>query len=395
MKDVVIVSGVRTPIGKFGRSLNGIGSAKLGEIVMKEAVNRAGIDPEIIDEVVMGCVLQAGLGQNVARQSMIYAGIPEEIPAMTINKMCGSGMRSVMLAAQEIKAGDADVILAGGVENMSNAPFISSKIRFGATMGDFPLEDEMLKDGLTDTFSGKHMGLTAEKVAEQWGISREDQDAFAIESEHRAQKAVESGRFKDEIVPVGIPQRDGSVKEFDTDEHPWFNCIEELYPKQTPAFKKDGSVTSFNASGLNDGAAALVVMSAEKAEELGLKPLAKIKSYATAGVDPSIMGIGPVPATKKALEKAGLTVEDIDLVEANEAFAATSLAVAKDLHFDPEKVNVNGGAIALGYPIGASGARILVSLMYEMQKREAKFGLATMCIGGGMGISMIIERPED
>ncbi|MGI6205001.1 MAG: acetyl-CoA C-acetyltransferase [Anaerovoracaceae bacterium] len=395
MKDVVIVSGVRTPIGKYGRSLNGITSAKLGEIVMKEAINRAGIDSSIIDEVIFGCVLQAGQGQNVARLSSIYAGIPKEVPAMTVNKMCGSGMRSVMLAAQIIKAGDADVILAGGTESMSNAPYLSSKPRFGATMGDFLLEDEMLKDGLTDTFSGKHMGVTAENVAEQWDISREAQDAFSIESEHRAQAAVESGRFKDEIVPVEIPQRDGSVKEFDTDEHPWFNCIEELYPKQPPAFKKGGTVTSFNASGLNDGAAALVVMSAEKAEELGLKPLAKIKSYATAGVDPSIMGIGPVPATKKALEKAGVTVDDIDLVEANEAFAATSLAVAKDLQFDPEKVNVNGGAIALGHPIGASGARILVTLIYEMMKRDSKLGLATMCIGGGMGISMILERPED
>lgn len=395
MKDVVIVSGVRTPIGSFGKGLNGVSPVKMGEIVIREAIKRAGVDPEKVDEVLMGSILTAGQGQNVARQCSVNAGIPVEVPAMTINKVCGSGMRTVIQAAQTIKAGDGDIFVAGGTESMSMAPFVASKTRWGARMGNFPFEDEMLKDGLTDAFSQKHMGLTAENVAEKFDVSREAQDDFAFESQQKAQKAVESGRFKDEIIPVEVPQWDGSTVTFDTDEHPKLNIKREAFPNVPPAFKKDGTVTALNASGINDGAAAMVVMSADKAEELGLKPLARIKGYATAGVDPSIMGIGPVPATKKALKKTGLTLDDIDLIEANEAFAATSVAVGRELGFDDSKVNVNGGAIALGHPIGASGTRILITLLYEMKKRNLQLGLATMCIGGGMGITTILENIED
>ncbi len=392
MKEVVIVSAVRTPIGRFGKSLNGVGAVDLGAAAMKEAVKRAGIEPEQIDEVVFGCVLQAGQGQSVARLAAMGAGIPKEVPAFTINKMCGSGLRSVSLAAQMIKAGDADIVLAGGTESMSMAPYLVPKTRWGARMGNTVMEDAMLKDGLTDTFSGLHMGITAENVAEQWDISREAMDDFSYQSQQKAEAAIKAGKFKDEIVPVEVPQWDGSKVTVDTDEHPIFGIGRDAFDGAKPAFKADGKVTALNASGINDGASALIVMSAEKAEELGIKPMCKIKSYASAGVEPSIMGIGPVPATRKALEKAGLDLADIDLIEANEAFAAQSLAVGKDLGFDPEKLNVNGGAIALGHPIGASGARILTSLLYEMERRGSKYGLATLCIGGGMGTAMIVEK---
>lgn len=391
-REVVIVSACRTPIGTFGGQLKDTAAVELGAIVMKEALNRAGLKGEQLDEVIFGCVLQAGQGQNVARQSLIKAGIPETVTAFTINKVCGSGLRAVSLAAQIIKAGDADIILAGGTENMSAAPFVLEKARYGYRMGHGALVDVMIKDGLWDAFNDYHMGITAENVAEKWNISREEQDQFGFRSQELAKKAIENGVFKDEIVPVVIPTKNGEIV-FDTDEHPRATTLEKMATLK-PAFKKGGTVTAGNASGINDGAAAVIVMSKEKAEELGIKPLATIVSYASAGVDPSIMGIGPVPATKKALEKAGLTVEDLDLIEANEAFAAQALAVAKELGLDKmlDKVNVNGGAIALGHPIGASGARILVSLLYEMQRRDAKKGLATLCIGGGQGTALIVSR---
>ncbi len=395
MKDVVIVSAARTPIGKFGKGLQGVTAAKLAETAMKGAVSRAGIDPAAIDEVIFGCVLQAGQGQSVARIAAMGAGIPKEVPAMTLNKMCGSGLRSVSLAAQIIKAGDADIILAGGTESMTMAPYLLPKARWGYRMGAnaSSLQDEMLVDGLTDTFSGLHMGITAENVAEQWGVTRQQQDDFSYESQKKAELALSEGKFKDEIVPVEVPQWDGSTVIFDTDEHPIKGIGRSAFDGAKPAFKFDGTgtVTALNASGINDGAAAVIVMSAEKAKELKLDPIAKIVAYASAGVDPSIMGIGPVPATKKALEKAGMSMDDIDLIEANEAFAAQSVAVGKELEFDPDKLNVNGGAIALGHPIGASGCRILITLIYEMRRRRAKHGLATLCIGGGMGSAMIVE----
>lgn len=392
MKDVVIVSAARTPIGRFGKSLNNVTAVKLGEVAIKEAVSRAGIDPATIDEVIYGCVLQAGQGQGVARLAAMGAGIPKEVPAMTINKLCGSGLRTISMAAQAIKAGDADIIVAGGTESMTMAPYLVPKMRWGGRMGNAVMEDDMLKDGLTDTFSGLHMGITAENVAEQWGITREAQDDFSFQSQQKCEAAIKAGKFKDEIVPVEVPQWDGSTVVFDTDEHPIPGIARDAFDGAKPAFKQGGTVTALNASGINDGAAAVVVMSADKAAELGIKPLAKIVSYASAGVDPSIMGIGPVPATKKALEKAGLELDQIDLIEANEAFAAQSVAVGNDLGIDPEKLNVNGGAIALGHPIGASGCRILVSLLYEMERRGSKYGLATLCIGGGMGTAMIVER---
>lgn len=391
MKEVVIVSAVRTPIGSFGGSLKGVPAVQLGAIAVKEAIKRAGIDPATIDEVIFGNVLQAGLGQNVARQVGIHAGIPKEVPAITINKVCGSGLRAVGMAAQAIKAGDADIMIAGGTENMSQSGFLSQSTRWGARMGDTKMIDTMIKDGLTDAFNDIHMGITAENVCEQWNLTREQLDEFSASSEQKAEAAIKAGKFKDEIVPVEIPQKKGDPKVFDTDEYPKPGVTAESISKLRPAFKKDGMVTAGNASGINDSAAALVVMSKEKADELGLKPLCTIKSYASAGVEPTIMGIGPVPASKKALEKAGITVADLDLIEANEAFAAQCLAVGEELGFDPEKVNVNGGAIALGHPIGASGARILITLIYEMQKRKAKYGLATLCIGGGQGTSMIVE----
>ncbi|MBQ4468015.1 MAG: acetyl-CoA C-acetyltransferase [Firmicutes bacterium] len=393
MREVVIASAVRTPIGKFGGSLKDVSARKLGAIVIKEALNRAGVDPAMVDEVIMGCVLQGGLGQNVSRQMSLDAGVPVEVPTFTINKVCGSGLRAVELAAQIIKAGDADIVVAGGAENMSATAFAMPAARWGARMFDTKMVDMMVNDGLWDAFNGYHMGITAENVAEQWGLTREQLDEFSVISQQRAEAAVDSGRFDDEIVPVTIPQRKGDPIVFARDEHLTRGSSMEKVAKLKPAFKKDGGVvTAANASGINDSGAAVVVMSAEKAEELGIKPLCKIVSYASGGVDPSIMGVGPVPASKKALEKAGLTIEDIDLVEANEAFAAQSLAVRKELGLDPEKTNVNGGAIALGHPIGASGCRILVTLIYEMMKRDSKRGLATLCIGGGMGTSLIVER---
>ena len=393
MREVVIASAVRTPIGKFGGSLKDVSARKLGAIVIKEALNRAGVDPAMVDEVIMGCVLQGGLGQNVSRQMSLDAGVPVEVPTFTINKVCGSGLRAVELAAQIIKAGDADIVVAGGAENMSATAYAMPAARWGARMFDTKMVDMMVNDGLWDAFNGYHMGITAENVAEQWGLTREQLDEFSVISQQRAEAAVDSGRFDDEIVPVTIPQRKGDPIVFARDEHLTRGSSMEKVAKLKPAFKKDGGVvTAANASGINDSGAAVVVMSAEKAEELGIKPLCKIVSYASGGVDPSIMGVGPVPASKKALEKAGLTIEDIDLVEANEAFAAQSLAVRKELGLDPEKTNVNGGAIALGHPIGASGCRILVTLIYEMTKRDSKRGLATLCIGGGMGTSLIVER---
>ena len=392
MREVVIVSAVRTAIGTFGGSLKDVPAAELGAIVIKEAVNKAGIKPELVEEVVMGNVIQAGQGQNVARQAAIKAGLPVEIPSMTINKVCGSGLRSVALAAQMIKAGDCDVVVAGGMENMSAAPYAIPGARWGQRMGDGKLVDTMIKDALWDAFNDYHMGVTAENVAKDWNLTREMQDEFALNSQLKAEKAIKEGKFVDEIVPVVIPQRKGEPKVFDQDEFPRFGATIEGMAKLKPAFIKNGTVTAANASGINDGAAAFVVMSTEKANELGLKPMAKILSYGSKGLEPSIMGYGPFHATKKALESAGLTVNDIDLIEANEAFAAQSLAVAKDLNFDMEKVNVNGGAIALGHPVGASGARILVTLLHEMEKRESKRGLATLCIGGGMGTALIVER---
>ena len=392
MREVVIVSAARTPIGSFGGSLKNVPTRKLGAIVIKSAIERAGIKPEMVEEVIMGAVLQGGLGQNVARQMTLDAGLPIETPAMTINKVCGSGLRAVELAAQIIKAGDADIIVAGGAENMSATAYAMPAGRWGARMNNVPMVDMMVNDGLWDAFNGYHMGITAENVAEQWGITREELDEFSAISQNRVEAAIKEGKFKDEIVPVEIPQRKGDPIVFDTDEFPRFGTTKEALAKLKPAFKKDGIVTAGNASGINDAGAAVVVMSKEKAEELGIKPMCTIKSYASAGVDPSIMGVGAVPASKKALEKAGLTIADMDLVEANEAFAAQSLAVRKDLGLDPEKTNVNGGAIAIGHPIGASGCRILITLIYEMMRRDSKYGLATLCIGGGMGTAMVVER---
>ena len=366
MREVVIVSAVRTAIGGYGGTLKNVSARELGAVVIKGALEKAGVKPEMVDEVIMGNVLQAGLGQNVARQMMLDAGLPKEVPAMTINKVCGSGLRAVELAAQIIKAEDADIIVAGGAENMSLAPYVVPSARWGARMFDTKMVDAMVNDGLWDAFNNYHM----------------------------AEAAVKSGRFKDEIVPVEIPQKKGDPIVFDTDEHPKFGSTIEKLGKLKPAFKKDGrGVTAGNASGINDSGAAVVVMSADKAKELGLTPLVKIVSYASAGVDPKIMGIGPVPSSRKALEKAGLSINDMDLIEANEAFAAQALAVGKDLGIDPAKLNVNGGAIALGHPIGASGCRILVTLIHEMLKREdAKKGLATLCIGGGMGTALVVEK---
>ncbi|MBR0597960.1 acetyl-CoA C-acetyltransferase [Sinanaerobacter chloroacetimidivorans] len=392
MREVVIVSAVRTPIGSFGGTLKDTSAVTLGSIAAKEAIKRAGIDPAIIDEVILGNVLQGGLGQNVARQVAMAAGVPKEVPALTVNKVCGSGLRTVGLAAQIIKAGDADCILAGGTESMSQSGYIMPAARWGARMGDAKMVDIMVHDGLTDAYNNYHMGITAENIVEQWGLTREELDQFAAASQNKSEAAVKSGRFKDEIVPVEIPQKKGDPIVFDTDEYPKFGVAAEGLAKLKPAFKKDGAVTAANASGINDSGAALIVMSKEKADELGLSYLCKVKAYASAGVDPTIMGIGPVPASQKALDKAGLKMEDIDLIEANEAFAAQSVAVGKDLGIDPAKLNVNGGAIALGHPIGASGARILITLIHEMQKRDSKYGLATLCIGGGMGTSLIVER---
>ena len=391
LQDAVIVSGVRTAIGTYGGGLAEVPAVKLGEVCIKAALDRADVKPDQVNEVIMGNVLQAGLGMNPARQAAIFAGLPVQIPAMTVNKVCGSGLKAVMLAAQSIRLGDSEIVAAGGMENMSRAPYVLEKARFGYRMGDGQLIDEMIRDGLWDVFNDCHMGITAENICSDYHLSREELDQFALESQQRAVHAIEAGRFRDEIVPVEVPGKKGPTI-FDTDQQPRPETTAEGLAKLRPAFKKDGEVTAGNSSGLNDGGAAVIVMSRRKAEQLGLKPLATIRGYASAGVDPRIMGIGPVPATRLALEKAGLQLSDIDLIEANEAFAAQSVAVGKELGFDRAKLNVNGGAIALGHPIGASGTRILVTLLYEMQRRQSHYGLATLCIGGGQGVAMIVER---
>jgi len=392
MREVVILSAARTAIGSFGGSLAGLSAVDLGVTAAKAAIRRADIKENQIEEVVIGNVLSAGLGQNIARQVALGAGIPIEVPAMGLSKVCGSGLRAVSFAAQIIKAGDADMILAGGTESMSNAPYVLKGHRFGKKMGNDMLIDTMIKDGLWDVYNDYHMGVTAENVAEKYGITREEQDIFSCDSQNKAQKAIEEDSFKDEIAPVSIPQRRGEAVIFDTDEFPRFYTTVENLQKLRPSFKKDGTVTAGNASGLNDGAAMLVVCSKEKAEELGLPIMAKISGYGSAGVDPSVMGLGVVPSSHLAMKRAGITVNDLDLIEANEAFAAQAIAVIRELGIDLSKANVNGGAIALGHPIGASGARILTTLLYEMQKRDAKRGLATLCIGGGMGTAMVVER---
>ncbi|MGI6614702.1 MAG: acetyl-CoA C-acetyltransferase [Dethiobacteria bacterium] len=392
MKEVVVVSAARTAVGTFGGSLREVPAVDLGSIVIQAALERAGIAPEDPDEVLMGCVLQGGLGQSVARQAAIKAGIPASVPATTVNKVCGSGMKTITMAATAIRAGEADIIVAGGTENMSATAYALPGARWGLRMGDTGAVDMMIRDGLWCAFGNYHMGITAENIAEKYDISREMQDKFALESQQKARAAIESGRFRDEIVPVAVPQRRGDPKIFEVDEHPRDTSL-ELLAKLRPAFKKDGTVTAGNASGINDSAAAVVVMSLEKARERGLEPLAFIRSYASAGVDPAYMGTGPVPATRKAMEKAGWHVDDLDLVEANEAFATQALYVLKEIAFDPSIVNVNGGAIALGHPIGASGARIFVTLLYEMKRRGVKRGLATLCIGGGQGIACTVEMP--
>lgn len=391
-KDIVIVSAVRTAIGSFQGGLAGVSATKLGAVVLEAALEKAGVGKEQVGEVILGNVLQAGLGQNPARQAAIQAGLEQTVPAMTINKVCGSGLKAVHLAVQSILAGDSDVILAGGMENMSQAPYLLEGARNGYRMGDQKVVDSMVRDGLWCAFNDYHMGVTAENLGAKYQISREEQDEFAAWSQKKAVAAIASGRFADEIIPVPIPQKKGDPVPFATDEFPRAGVTAESLGKLRPAFKKDGCVTAGNASGINDGAAALLIMSREKADELGLKPLARIVANASVGVDPSIMGIGPVPATKRALEKAGLSLEDIHLIEANEAFAVQSLSVGKELGFDPAKLNVNGGAIALGHPIGASGARILVTLIHELIKRDEKYGLATLCIGGGQGVATIIEK---
>lgn len=392
MREVVIVSAVRTAVGSFNGSLSPFSAVELGSLVIKEAIVRAGVEKENIDEVIFGNVLQAGLGQNPARQAAIKAGIPMEVPSYTVNKVCGSGLKTVNLAAQAIMAGDAEIVVAGGMESMTNAPYVlDSKVRQGLRMGHSEVKDVMIQDGLWCAFNDYHMGITAENVAAKFEITREAQDQLAFSSQQKAVKAIESGAFTKEILPVTIKGRKGDTI-FATDEYPKSDAMLEKLQALRTAFKKEGTVTAGNASGINDGAAALVLMSADKAKELGIKPMARIRSFAAAGVDPSIMGIGPVPAARKALAKAGLTVADLDLIEANEAFAAQFLAVGKELGFDQEKVNVNGGAIAIGHPIGASGARILVTLLHAMEARDAKVGLATLCIGGGQGVATIVER---
>ncbi|MEW6661190.1 MAG: acetyl-CoA C-acetyltransferase [Bacillota bacterium] len=392
MREVVIVGAVRTPIGNIGGVLKDFSSIDLGAIAAKEAMQRIDLNPGEVDEVIFGNVLQAGLGQNPARQIAIRSGIPEETPSFTINKVCGSGLKAVSLGAQAIMAGDADIVIAGGSESMSMAPYLLSDARWGMRMGDGKIIDSMIKDGLWCAFGNVHMGITAENIAEKFGITREEQDEFAVASQQKAAAAIEQGRFKEEIVPITIPQKKGDPKVIDTDEFPRPGTTLETLQKLRPAFKQGGTVTAGNASGINDGAACLVLMSLDTANKKGLHPLAKIKSYASAGVDPAIMGTGPIPATRKALAKAGLNVDDLDLIEANEAFAAQAISVAKELNFPTARVNVNGGAIALGHPIGASGARVLTTLLYEMRRREAKYGLATLCIGGGQGIAMVVER---
>lgn len=393
MTDVVIVSAARTAVGKFGGSLSKIAAPELGAAVIRAVLERGGVKPEQVSEVIMGQVLTAGSGQNPARQASLKAGLPTAVPALTVNMVCGSGLEAVMLAANAIIAGDADIVIAGGQENMSAAPHVLPGSRDGFRMGDAKLVDTMIVDGLWDVYNQYHMGITAENVAKEYGITRDAQDAFAALSQNKAEAAQKAGRFDAEIVPVAIPQRKGEPLPFATDEFVRHGVTAESLAGLKPAFAKDGTVTAANASGLNDGAAAVLVMSAKKADALGLKPLARIKAYANAGVDPSVMGMGPVPASRRCLERAGWTVGDLDLMEINEAFAAQALAVHQQMGWDTSKVSVNGGAIAIGHPIGASGCRILVTLLHEMQKRDAKRGLASLCIGGGMGVALAVERP--
>ena len=390
MSDVVIVSATRTPIGTFNGSLSTLPAHALGKIAIKAALERAKVDPGEVSEVIMGQILSAGQGQNPARQASIGAGIPNEVPAYGVNILCGSGLKAVALGYQAILNGDSSIVVAGGQESMSMAPH-AAYLRNGAKMGSVEFVDTMLKDGLTDAFHGYHMGNTAENVAQKWQITREEQDSFAVASQNKAEAAIKGGKFKDEITPVTIASRKGDTV-VDTDEFPRFGTTMDTVGKLRPAFSKDGSVTAANASGINDGAAAMVLMSAEEAKRRGLTPLARIVSWAQVGVDPAIMGSGPIPASRKALEKAGWKADDLDLVEANEAFAAQAIAVNKDLGWDTDKVNVNGGAIALGHPVGASGARVLTTLLHEMGRRDAKKGLATLCIGGGMGIALCVAR---
>lgn len=392
MRDVVIVSAVRTPIGSFGGSLSSLTAMNLGVIAAKEAIKRAGIKPDDIQEVIVGNVLSAGLGQNVSRQILINLGISEKVSSMTINKLCGSGLRAISLAAGIIKLGEADIVLAGGTESMSNAPYLLPKVRWGVRMGNDTIVDSLLRDGLWDAFDSVHMGITAENIAEKWSISKREQDEFSLQSQHRAEKAIKDGKFKDEIVSVSIPQKKGDPQIVDIDEFPRYGVKLEDLEKLKPAFKKDGTVTAGNSSGINDGAAMVVLMSKEMSDKLGIKPMAAIKSYASAGVDPKIMGYGVVPASQKAMQLAGITAAQLNLIEANEAFASQAICVTRELGFSSDKTNVNGGAIALGHPIGATGARILITLLYEMNRRDAKTGLATLCIGGGMGTAMIVER---
>ena len=392
MSNAVIVAAARTAIGKFGGSLAKIPASELGALVIKEVLARAGVKPDQVDEVIMGQVLTAGVGQNPARQAVIKAGLPVTVPAMTINKVCGSGLKAVMLAAQAIANGDAEIVVAGGQENMSASPHVMQGSRDGFRMGDAKIIDSMIVDGLWDVYNQYHMGITAENVAKEYGIDRAQQDKFAYASQQKAAAAQDAGRFKDEIVPVVIPQRKGDPIVFDTDEFVNRKTNEEALGGLKPAFDKQGTVTAGNASGINDGAAAVLVMSEAKAKELGLTPLARIKAFASAGVDPKVMGMGPAPASRKALKKAGWTAAQVDLMEINEAFAAQACAVNKDMGWDTGKINVNGGAIALGHPIGASGCRILVTLLHEMKRRDAKKGLASLCIGGGMGVALAVER---
>ncbi|AAU47594.1 acetyl-CoA C-acetyltransferase [Burkholderia mallei] len=393
MTDVVIVSAARTAVGKSGGSLAKIAAPELGASVIRAVLERAGVKPEQVSEVILGQVLTAGSGQNPARQALIAAGLPNAVPGMTINKVCGSGLKAVMLAANAVVAGDAEIVVAGGQENMSAAPHVLPGSRDGFRMGDAKLVDSMIVDGLWDVYNKYHMGITAENVAKEYGITREAQDQFAALSQNKAEAAQKAGRFDDEIVPIEIPQRKGEPLRFATDEFVRHGVTAESLASLKPAFAKEGTVTAANASGINDGAAAVLVMSAKKAEALGLEPLARIKAYANAGVDPSVMGMGPVPASRRCLERAGWSVGDLDLMEINEAFAAQALAVHKQMGWDTSKVNVNGGAIAIGHPIGASGCRILVTLLHEMLKRDAKRGLASLCIGGGMGVALALERP--
>lgn len=389
---VVIVAAARSAIGNFSGSLSSIPAHELGAKVIAGVLEKAGVKPEQVDEVIFGQVLTAGSGQNPARQAAIKAGLPHSVPCMTINKVCGSGLKSVHLAAQAILCGDADIIVAGGQENMSLSPHVLPKSRNGVKMGDWSMQDSMIVDGLWDAFNNYHMGVTAENIAKKYNISREEQDAFAAATQQKCEAARKANKFADEIIPIEIPQRKGDPIVFDKDEFPRDGVETEGLAKMRPAFDKEGTITAANASGLNDGAAAVVVMSESKARELGIEPLATIKAYSSAGVDPAIMGTGPIPATKRCLEKAGWNVDDLDLVEANEAFAAQAISVNKDLGWDLEKVNVNGGAIALGHPIGASGCRVLVTLLHEMKRRDAKKGLATLCIGGGQGVALAVER---